>query len=281
VSSRARLLVIGGDGMLGWEISRTFNSQIPSAEISSLGRSQLDLTQPKQMRTLIEGLRPTVVVNAAAYTKVDQAEKEKEKAMAVNAEGPKHLGEICARIGARLIHFSTDQVFDGKGQTPWKETDVPRPSNFYAETKWLGEKAVLEVPKSLVLRVQWLYGQKKDRFTPLKTKTTFSPFSDQYGSPAWTRRVAEVVLELLKKENTGLFHFAYDDFASWAEVYVFVKEVLSLNLTLEPKKTSQMNLPANRPLYSVMSNEKLLKCLGWPSMGSWRHDLKKFLSGHY
>jgi dTDP-4-dehydrorhamnose reductase len=264
--------------MLGWDLSRTLKSQLPSAEVLSLGHAQLDITRPKEMRTLLEGLHPSVVVNAAAYTNVDGAERERDKALSVNAEGPNYLREICQRLGARLVHFSTDQVFDGKSQTPWKETDPPHPCNYYAETKWLGEKAVLEFPRALVLRVQWLYGAKKDRFTPLRTKATFSPFSDQVGAPTWTRRVAEVVALLLKKEATGLFHFAYDDSASWADVYALAKELLAINVTLLPKKTIEMKLPANRPLYSVMSPDKLLNCLGWRAMGSWKDDLKLFLS---
>jgi len=131
---------------------------------------------------------------------------------------------------------------------------------------------------SLVLRVQWLYGQRKDRFSPLRSKTEFSPFADQFGAPTWTRKLAEGVQALLNKKASGLFHFSYDDFASWSQVFEFVKQEWKLDLKLSPKQTADMKLPAKRPLFSVLDNTKLKQTLGVSSMGSWKAPLQEFLA---
>lgn len=271
------ILIVGASGMLGSDL-KTVLEKIPKWRIVSLGRDSLDITKFDEVRRIFQELKPAWVVNSAAFTDVDRAENERESAFALNVLGPRHLATCAFDIGARLVHFSTDQVFDGTGQRPWTEDDHPHPLNYYAETKYLGEKETLESSVNLLVRVQWLYGEKKDRFTPLKHRATFTPFVDQFGAPTSTRQVAEVVRELVQKEVSGLYHFAYDDFASWAEVYRFVKEELELSIRLEPKMTDDVDLPAKRPKFCVLSNQKLLNRLGWKEMGSWKIPLRQFLN---
>lgn len=263
--------------MLAWDLARSFEIHFPSATVVRAGRESVDITREESVSRAIEQHRPDWVCNAAAYTNVDGAETETDAAFAVNAQGPEVLTHICAKAGARIFHFGTDQVFDGKARTPRREDDPVHPLNQYARSKYAGETAVLKHAGNLVLRVQWLYGERKDRFTPLRTKTTFSPFSDQYGAPTWTREIAQTVSKLMEKQAAGLFHFAYDDFASWAEVFTFVKEQWHLPLVLEPKETASIRLPAARPLFSVLSNEKLKNALGVAAMGSWKTPLGEFL----
>jgi dTDP-4-dehydrorhamnose reductase len=272
-------IITGARGMLGTDCLPAFTEKWGGDSVESLGRDALDITNPLAVRQALEKYRPRFVVNAAAYTNVDRAESEPSEAELLNVTAPEILAEECARIGAKLIHFSTDQVFDGSGHHPRTETDPPNPLNVYARTKWEGEKKVLQHSDHLVLRVQWLYGRKKDRFTLLRDKEVFSPFSDQFGAPTWTLHLAATVAELASRDAKGLFHFAYDDYASWAEVFEFVKEVMGYSVRLEPKATASVNLPAKRPLFSVMSNRKLLEFLGQPSMGSWKMALTTFLSG--
>ena len=270
------VLLVGASGMLGTDLFKALGP-VTTWKLITLKRDKLDITNASQTKKVIEDLKPAVVINSAAYTDVDGAEREKEKAFAVNVQGPRNLIAGCATVGAKLVHFSTDQVFDGTGQKPWTEESTPNPLNYYAETKLMGEKPVLEDEEGLVIRVQWLYGQKKDRFTPLKQKEIFTPFSDQYGSPTWTRNVADTVRDLIRRDASGLFHFAYDDFASWADVFSFVRTELNLKVKLEPKRTEEMKLPARRPKFSVLSNQKLVNCLGLKGMGSWRGPLREFL----
>jgi dTDP-4-dehydrorhamnose reductase len=264
--------------MLGWELDRLFREKLGDPYVFSVDREEMDITNPASVMAVLKKWGPNVVINAAAYTNVDGAESERELAYAVNVTGTKNLVDACRTLGCRFVHFSTDQVFDGESKEPRTETEIPKPLNYYAQTKLEGEQYALAYPNSLVLRVQWLYGKRKDRFTPLKDKKEFSPFLDQIGCPTWTKDLAEVVVSLLINEARGLYHFAYDDYASWAEVFSYVKEKWNLSqLELKPRETAELNLPANRPRFSVLSNKKLCKTLGKESLGSWKDSLGHFL----
>lgn len=263
--------------MLGWEFTQTFKRLSLPHPVVAADLPELDITDHNQVRDEVRRLRPDVIINAAAYTNVDGAEKDRELAHQANVVGPSILAEISAECGCRLVHFGTDQVFDGAASTPRVETDPTGPLNYYATTKLEGERAVLRQGNTLVLRLQWLYGERKDRFTALRSHAQFTPFSDQYGAPTWTRDVADVVIELLVRRTEGLFHFTYDDYASWLDVFEFVRRELHLNVKLIPRKTSEVSLPARRPLFSVMSNRKLLEALELDSLGSWKSSLREFL----
>lgn len=272
------ILITGSRGMLAWDLIRVFEHAFPDARLHAMDREALDITSAASIRAAFEKTSPTWVVNAAAYTNVDGAESDREKAHAVNARGPELLAAECIARSARLIHFSTDQVFDGSVDRPRTEEEPTAPSNYYAATKLEGEKHVLAAESSLVLRVQWLYGERKDRFSPLRQKTLFTPFADQYGCPTWTKKLAEITAILLQMDARGLFHIAYDDYASWAEVFEFVKQEWNLPLQLKPQLTADLRLPANRPLFSVLSNRKLKEFLGVAVLGSWKAPLREFLA---
>jgi dTDP-4-dehydrorhamnose reductase len=240
-------------------------------------RTELDLSAPASIDAYFKKHSPTTVINAAAFTDVDRAERDRVQAEALNAVGPRILSEYSRSLGFRLVHFSTDQVLPGDSGIAQTEETPAKPVNYYAETKLKGEVAVLESPLALVLRVQWLYGAKKDRFTSLQSKEVFTPFADQYGSPTWTAHIARTLPLLLKGDHRGLFHFAYDDYASWFEVFAFACEHLGYSTRLIPMKTQDSKLPARRPLFSVLSNEKIKKALGFSGLGSWRAALQAFL----
>lgn len=263
--------------MLAGDLASAFSPLVSDTDLHVLDRKALDITRREDVERLRE-LNPAIVINSAAYTNVDGAESERDKAYEINVRGTEHLVQVCRTLGARFVHFGTDQVFDGTGDSPRREIDEARPSNYYAQTKYLGERAALAYERSLVVRVQWLYGERKDRFTILKGREVFTPFSDQFGAPTWTREIARVLVRLLAGAASGLFHFAYDDYASWAEVYEFVKSELRLSTRLIPKRTEEVALPAKRPRFSVMSNRKLVEFLGVDGMGSWKKPLGEFLS---
>ncbi len=272
-----KVLITGARGMLGSDLTEVFTKALGGDSVLPKGSLDLDITDAQQVISVLNEFKPDVVINSAAYTNVDKAESEKQKATAVNATGPGLMAAECGKRQIRLVHFSTDQVFDGSGSVPRKETDTPRPLNHYALSKWEGEKLVLSHPGHLVLRVQWLYGKKKDRFSQLRSKEVFTPFLDQYGAPAWTLPLSSVVLKLAREKTTGLYHYSYDDYASWFEVYQFVCQQWNLPTKLIGKRTAEVALPAIRPLFSVLDNRKLLSALKIPRMGSWREPLSEFL----
>lgn len=274
------ILVIGAKGMLGTELVSHFRHLLGSQSVIPTDSQFLDITSKDSVFKRVQEFRPRWVINAAAYTQVDKAESERDLAFALNVEGPRNLSEVCAEFGSRLIHFSTDYVFSGKGNTSWTEEDIPSPPhpNYYGETKLEGEKAVLGNPENLLLRVQWLYGLKKERFSLLKQVDSFTPFSDQWGAPTWTKDVADILGHLMVRGGSGIFHFSYDDYASWFDVYQFVKDEWKLNVKLTPKSSVDLALPAKRPLFGVLSNRKLKQFLGLTEMGSWKKSLREFLN---
>lgn len=274
--SASPVLIAGAGGMLAWDLNRTFSDLVGQQSTIALSRAELDIANAQSVEDAFQKYQPKVVLNAAAYTQVDKAETERELTLAGNCTGPALLAEACRRRGIPFVHYSTDQVFDGSLGRPQREDDRPNPLNWYAGSKLEGEKKVLTYEQSLVFRVQWLYGEKKDRFSPLKQKEVFSPFADQYGAPTWTREIAIITAEMLAKKESGLFHLSYDDYASWADVFDFVKQTWKLPLRLEPQTTAKLNLPAKRPLFSVLSNAKLSSVLG-RNLGSWKTPLAEFL----
>lgn len=267
------VLVTGAGGMLGWELARAFREE---GDVVACDRASLDVADETSVRAALSRHRPRLIVNAAAFTAVDAAESQREAAFRANVTGPAVLARVAAETGAKLVHFSTDQVFDGSGSTPWTESDVPRPINYYAETKLLGEREALAAPGTLVVRVQWLYGEKKERFTLLRGRTVFHPFADLMGAPSWAKHVAKTVVELAARDAEGVFHWAHDDYASWADVYAYVKELLDLPVVLEPQLTAAAALPAKRPRFCVLSNRKVTDFLG-RGLGGWREPLREFL----
>lgn len=274
------ILITGSRGMLGSDLVQELSDRWGTSSIVATDHNTLDITDAVQVEYFLKSQPASVIINAAAYTDVDGAETDREKAYSVNAIGPRNLTEIAHKRGVPVVHFSTDYVFDGNQNRPFTEEDLPFPAkpNYYGETKLIGELAVLKNPMNLVLRVQWLYGNQRERFSVLKEKETFTPFDDQWGAPTWTRDVSRIVMDLIETDAKGLFHFAYDDFATWFDVYSFVKNELNLKTQLIPKKVSDINLPARRPKYGVLSNKKLLSHLGRQSVGSWKTSLKEFLN---
>lgn len=272
------ILVTGAGGMLGWDLTVLFRRLFGESAVIVADRKTFDITSNEIVGKKLREMKPSIVLNAAAYTDVDGAEREPDFATQINGTAVSFLVRACQDVGAKFVHFGTDQVFDGKGQSPRTEEDIPHPVNSYGRSKLLGENAALSDARSLVLRVQWLYGERKDRFSTLKQRDLFTPFSDQYGAPTWTKHVAEVVADLLTLDATGLYHFSYDDYASWADVFAFVKQEWKLPVRLEPALTADRKLPAERPRFSVMSNKKLIQRLGKNGMGSWKEPLRKFLA---
>ena len=272
-----RILLTGAGGMLG----RDLDSVLAGHDVTAMGRTDLDITDEDAVTRAVSG--HDVVVNAAAYTKVDDAETHPDEAFAINAEGPRHLARACKAHGARLIHVSTDYVFDSNATTPYPE-DTPRnPVSVYGQSKAAGEEAIAEeYPEgSIIIRTAWLYGEHGPNFprtmlTLAKTHESVEVVTDQEGQPTWTRDLAGWIRLLVDRDiRHGVFHGTNSGHTSWWE---FAREVYRL-AGLDPERihptTSQsFPRPAPRPTWSVLGHDAWGDA-GLPSPRPWQEALEE------
>jgi dTDP-4-dehydrorhamnose reductase len=280
-----KVLITGADGLLAYALAE---AAPPGVELVMLRHGEFDLTNLDQMREQLRVERPAVVINTAAYNMVDRCEVERELSWAVNALGPEKLGEMCAEIGCRLVHYGTDYVFDGDKGEAYVEADRPHPVNHYAAGKLAGELAVLREPANLVLRVSWLFGwhptQKKSYvhtvLNQVRKGQNVMATTDQSSIPTYVPDLARWTFELIERAATGLWHAVNDDGCSrfeWTKVIVAELARLGLRgVEVAPVTTAWFNPTVRRPTYTVLSNAKLSTLLGRP-LGSWRGGLTDLL----
>jgi len=271
-----KILQIGTNGQVGWELLRTC---APLGEVIALDYPGVDLSDPAGLRRLVAEVKPKVIINAAAYTNVDKAENEPEKARAINALGPAVLAEEAKKIDAVLVHYSTDYVFDGTKGSPYVEADPTNPLNVYGQTKLEGEQAIAASGcANLVLRTSWVYSMRAGGFVTkvmqwARTQEVMRVVDDQISSPTSARMLAEVTALILAqgrrdvfgylKENGGLYHCAG---AGSCSRYEWAKAILELDLRKEehvvkqllPAKSSEFCVPAKRPMVNVLDGHKML-----------------------
>ena len=259
-----KLLVTGCNGQLGWELARTLS---PLGEIVATDRATLDLSKLETIAPTIRALKPDVILNAAAYTAVDQAESEPALAAAINATAPGILAEEAERSGALLVHYSTDYVFDGTKTGPYAESDVPRPLSVYGQTKLGGEQAIQASGcEHLILRTSWVYGPHGRNFllTMLRLaheKPLLRVVDDQIGAPTAVQTLAEATASILQRRQagqSGLFHLTASGHTSW---HGFAKLIVSLAGPPYPEveaiPTSDYPTAAKRPLNSRLDCTKV------------------------
>jgi len=262
-----KVLVTGSNGQLGWELERTRPETIDGLFAD---RNDLDIADYERVLEYTRKHRPDVIVNAAAYTAVDKAEEEPEKAFLVNEAGARNIALAAKEIGARVIQISTDFVFDGKKSTPYTPEDEPNPINVYGKSKLAGEKAVLELlpEQSIVLRTAWLYSSHGHNFVKtmlrlMKEKDEIKVVCDQIGTPTWARGLAEVVWKFCKRGDlSGIYHWTDGGVASWYDFAVAVKEFGS-EFNLLPKDGFVLAVGsidfislANRPSFGLLDKSK-------------------------
>lgn len=298
--SRPTILVIGRNGQLGWELRRAL---LPLGSIVAPPRAQLNLAAPESVRALLRELKPDVVVNPAAYTAVDQAEREPERAFAVNAEAPRVLAQETAASGALLIHYSTDYVFDGTKPAPYDEDDAPAPLNVYGRSKLAGEEAIREAAGDyLIFRTSWVYAARGRNFLRtvlrlVREKDELRIVADQVGAPTWARLVAEAtalalhrVLEERRRGEfeSGLFHLTAQGETSWhGFAQALLEEVRRLwprgdmrCASVVPISTAEYPLPAPRPLNSRLDTSRAAARFGLV-LPHWHECLKLCLEECY
>jgi len=283
-----KILLTGCNGQVGWELQRTLATL---GEVSAVGSSVLDLADADAIRQVVDGIRPQVIVNPAAYTAVDKAETESGRAMAINGVAPGVLAEEAKRVGALLVHYSTDYVFDGSGATPWKEDDTPGPLNIYGATKLAGEQAIAAVGgRHLIFRTSWVYGQRGGNFLLtmcrlFRERPELKIVADQIGAPTWSRCLAEATAQILaqvlspsrgadKPEPWGVYHMTNAGETSW---HGFAEAILALDPPATPPRlipiaSREYPTPARRPLNSRLDNGKLARAFGI-CLPDWREAL--------
>jgi len=275
-----RLLITGAKGQLGREFVKTLENT--HHQVYAFSREELDVTDFQKVYSTIKEIKPDVVINCSAYNLVDKAEEEFEKALQVNAIGVSNLAIACRETKAFLIHYSTDYVFDGKKEGLYTEEDQPNPLSKYALSKYLGElkvKAFLE--NYLIFRVSWVYGEGKQNFLYkltewAKTQEYLRIACDEFSVPTSTRTIVEVTLKAIDKGLTGLYHLVNSGYTSrfeWAREFLRLKGIKKF---IYPAYQQDFNLPAKRPRFSAMSNDKICKELGI-EIREWREEMKSFL----
>jgi dTDP-4-dehydrorhamnose reductase len=275
------VLIAGANGQLGRDCQTVLGA---FHDLCALDLPELDIADPSSVRRWFEAFRPEAVVNCAAYTRVDDAERESERAFAVNATGPAVLAQACAAAGARLLHVSTDYVFDGARPPPavYVEDDAPNPLSVYGRSKLAGETPVLALPGGAVLRTAWLYGQTGQNFlrTMLRLARRTPPrplrvVNDQFGSPTWSGRLARQIARLLEDFRPGLYHASAEGSTNWYELAARFLGNLGVPHAIEPIGTADYPTPARRPANAVLENRNL-KARGLNVMIDWRVDLDAF-----
>lgn len=286
-----KILLTGKNGQLGQDLQPLLRSL---GDLIALGKEELDLSNPDQIREAINNHQPDLIINAGAYTAVDQAEREPELAHAINGDAPTILAQCAQQIGARLFHISTDYVFDGQNNQPYTEQDSPNPMGVYGKSKLAGEAGIQNHCNNyIIVRTAWVYGtygKKNFVKTMLRLgneREELNVVSDQVGTPSWTYDIAQAIVGLISNlpasPRQEIYHFTNSGVASWYDFSVAIfEEAKGFDFPLiikrvSPISTAEYPTPAQRPPYSVLSGEKIAKVLG-TRPPQWRVSLRKMLT---
>ncbi len=288
-----KLLLLGKGGQVGWELQR---SLAPLGELVALGRAEADLSRPEQVAETVLTLRPDVIVNAAAHTAVDKAESEPELARTLNALAPSALAKAAQQIGALLVHYSTDYVFDGSGSEPWNEDDATRPLSVYGRTKLEGEQLVAQhCARHLVFRTSWVYAARGGNFAKTmlrlaKERERLTVIDDQFGAPTGAELLADVTAHAIRgtlhePAKAGIYHLAAAGETTWHGYARFVLEqaqaagveLKATPATVDPVPTRAFPTPAARPRNSRLATIKLQTAFDL-SLPHWQTGVARMLS---
>jgi len=276
------ILVTGGRGQLGRDCTRVLKEK---ADVLALSPSEMDITSQEQIEYVFRRFRPAVVINCAAYTRVDQCETELEPCHRVNSLGPELLARQCRRDRCRLVHISTDYVFSGDRPvpTPYTEDDPVGPLSAYGRSKLEGEEAIRRIlDNHLIIRTAWLYGMGGNNF--LKTmlrlvltdpEQTYRVVDDQYGSLTWTWRLAGQIASLVDSSLTGVIHATAEGYSTWYAGARCFLEAMDVPHNLSPCSTAEYPTPAPRPANSILENRRL-KEGSLNLMVNWQEDIRRF-----
>lgn len=271
-----RILIFGAEGQLGSELRRVLGAH---HDLVPLSHREADITDLNRLMILTERINPDVVINSAAYTDVDGCESDRDKAFLVNTIGARNAAIAARRAKARIVHISTDYVFDGGKDGAYAEYDLPNPINVYGWSKLLGERMVAEQnPDSYILRVAWLYGPEGRNFVKTmislsKSNEEIRVVNDQRGTPTFAGDVAEQIDMLIGTDSYGLYHCTSQGSCTWYEFAVEIFRLIGADIRVVPVSSSEFPRPARRPRNSVLDN-LLLRVQGMDIMPHWRDSLR-------
>lgn len=259
-----KALVTGGNGQLAQSLKDVVNHQ-DELDVDFQDLPDLDITNKQQLESYFSNNELDYCINCAAYTAVDLAEEQSELAYAVNAEGPKNIAMLCLKYNIKLIHISTDFVFDGQQRTPYSETDAPNPLSVYGASKLQGERNVQDVMENyFIVRTSWLYSEYGKNFmkTMLKlseTRDQISVVSDQIGSPTYAGDLAEGLIKIVLSSSIsyGIYHYSNGGIVSWYDFAVEIFKQFGKTIEVKPIKTKDYPTAAKRPKYSVLETTKI------------------------
>lgn len=281
-----KIVIIGAGGQLGSDCCNLL-----SAENETIGCDlpRIDIGNQASVDAYLDATKPQIIINCAAYTAVDACETEQELSWKINAEGPKYLAQAANRLGSRLIHISTDYVFDGTKPAPqaYLETDTPNPLSQYGRSKLAGEQAVAEFcANHVILRTAWLYSAYGKNFLKTMLKLAVNNpakglkvVHDQHGSLTWSFTLTEQIRRIIHSDLTGIMHATSEGHSTWYEAARYFLDAMGVGYSMQPCTTAEYPTPAHRPANSILEN-KVLKDAGIASFVSWQEDIDKFVAGH-
>lgn len=284
-----RVLVTGASGQLG-KCILALAASYPQLSLHGSDREEMPLDQPEKMQSFLQTFKPDAIINCAAYTAVDKAEEagEREKLYQVNVAAVRALGVYARDNNCKLIHISTDYVFDGNGTIPYREGDRVSPVNAYGVSKLKGEQYLLsENPDAVIVRTSWVYAREGRNFLNtmlrlMKEKDTLSVVDDQRGTPTSAMDLAAVLLGIVSAEkwHPGVYHYSNAGETTWFGFAKEIQQLSGLRCKLEPITTAQFPTPAKRPAYSVLDKSKISQVFGL-MIPDWKESLKKVLGNRY
>lgn len=280
-----KILITGYNGQLGKELSNLLNYKY---KLILTNKIELNISNFEETLRFIKKEMPDIIINCAAFTAVDLCETQEELAYNSNALGPKNLAIAASQIGAKIVHISTDYVFDGEGIKdihgiirPYIEEDITNPQSAYGRTKLEGEKLVIEnTTRYFIIRTAWLYGEGKNFVRTMidlsKSNKEVKVVNDQIGSPTSTEELSNMIEKLIETENYGIYHGTCEGYCSWYELTCEIYRLLDIRTKIVPVTTEEFPRPAKRPKYSVLENKKL-NGLGIYKFKEWQEALKIYL----
>ncbi len=274
-----RVLVLGAQGMLGQDLVEIFTAE---CEMIGWDFAEIDITREQETVEKIRKIRPHTIINCAAYTNVDGCETHRDRAFLVNAEGAKHVALASTAAKARLIHLSTDYVFDGTGTIPYEENSPPNPLSVYGKSKLQGEIYVRQFGEDpLIIRTAWLYGPRGKNFVEAilaqaATRKQIRVVNDQKGSPTFTKDLSQAVKILMKKSEGGIFHVTNSGSCTWHEfaLRILVEKGLG-HISVLPISSDELGRPASRPAYSILNCSRYEQISG-KAMRPWPEALHDY-----
>ena len=294
---KQKILVTGSNGQLGKELKK-ISASFPQFEFIFLAKEDLPIHHFETARHYFNTYQPQYLINCAAYTAVDRAEQEKDRAFQINAEAVGVLAAICKEHQCRFIHISTDYVFDGTATVPYKEDSATNPQSVYGASKLEGEKQAMQFnPDSIIIRTSWVYSEFGKNFVRtmlklLQEKEEINVVNDQFGSPTYAFDLAETIIQIIATLPThdlptgqagsrltthGIFHFSNEGIISWYDLAIAIKELTGSNCKINPISTSQYPTPAKRPAYSALDKTKIQQVFGI-KLKDWKESLATCLS---